>query len=204
MVSAPAGGLVDTDLQRYHWRPWGCLWSLLTPGTMWMSDGPSTIRGPFYHQRPCCCPWFVLLPRATMLSVVVYADAGNHVDFYDLNCCQKLCGSPWSMMLLIVQDKENSFAMVSVAANSQLRAGDIEGFCAVGYLYTTWGSTIVIGVIKKLNNQYLGRTYRQDFQAENSGKKKDRVTSQIQRGNRRCKMEERKWCITGCKLLWMG
>lgn len=116
-----------------------------------------------YHQSSCFCPWFVLLPRS---SVVVHADVGNHVDSCDLYCCQKLCRSQWSMMLLIVEDKEDFFAVVSINANSQLRA---RGYCVVEYLYTIWGHTNVIGVIKYwMINTWEGHIGRTSRQTENS------------------------------------
>lgn len=39
-------------------------------------------------------------------------------------------------------------------------------FSVVGYSYTLWGCIVLIGVIKNLNGQSLGRRYRWDFQAE--------------------------------------
>lgn len=168
VVHPATRGYVDSQVLCSCWRPCWYQSSVLSLKAMRMSVIFADTRNYMnvcwscYHQRPCYCPWFVL-PRAMMLSVVVHADAGNHVDFYDLNCCQKLWESPWSMMLLIVEDKEDSFSVASITANSQLRAGDIEGFCVVGYLSTMWGSTIVIGVIENwMTNTWEAHDFQED------------------------------------------
>lgn len=101
------------------------------------------------HLRQCWCPWSVLTLRAEMRSMAHAAAAKGCVDVHSL-CCygrpcwglchvltpetvdvcglccwQKPCRSPWLLLSLTVKVKKTTFAMLLMAANSQLRKKNI-------------------------------------------------------------------------------
>ncbi|MEJ1278465.1 CD82 antigen [Cricetulus griseus] len=65
----------------------------------------------------------------TMFRSMACADTRDCVDVHGPCCHQRSCGSPYSMLLLTVKDKEATFVVTSKTADSELRKGDIEGFC---------------------------------------------------------------------------
>jgi hypothetical protein len=69
-----------------------------------------------------------------MLRSVAHADTGDHVDVCGLWCHQKPFGSLWPGLLMTRKEKEASFAVLSMTADSRLRKRDKEVFHNNPYL----------------------------------------------------------------------
>lgn len=106
-------------------------------------------QGPCRGQRSCCsqdpcwCLWPVMWQKAMLMSIVYImprsvanAGIGVHVNIHGFCCQQKSCGRPWSVLLLIVKNKEATFEVEPMIANLWLRKGIIEGFFDNPYTLT--------------------------------------------------------------------
>lgn len=57
----------------------------------------------------------------------------EHVDGHDPCGYRKPYGSPWSVMTMTIMGQEDSFEVVSMTENSQLRMRGIESFCGTTF-----------------------------------------------------------------------
>lgn len=86
-----------------------------------------SVHGPWCSRELYWHLWSVL-PLEIILKFTACADSRDHMDAQGLCFGQKPTGSTWSMLHLIVKDKEGTFAVVLMTADSQL-SNDMEGFC---------------------------------------------------------------------------
>lgn len=117
---------VDDRGPCYHQRPRGCLWSALQPAAMLMFAGLAVVRGHAdasglcCHLRPCWHPWAASEGLPCIHSLTAPGGRVRGLCHY-----QKPCGSPWHMLLLTVESKEATFAVVSVTVDAPLRRGGL-------------------------------------------------------------------------------
>jgi hypothetical protein len=123
-----------------------CPWAILSPEAMlmcvaWVAAYDQVdICGPCSLQEPLWCPWpicglgpcwylWLMLSLKAMGMGVVCAVTYSHTDDCGLFCSHIPYGSPWSTLLLTVKSNEDSFALVLMTADSQLKMKRNRMFC---------------------------------------------------------------------------
>lgn len=98
------------------------------------------------HIKICKVPGTILmlLTCPASLGYVDVRDPGNFWGFVHeptaardhvpgLCCYQETCGGSWSKLLMIVNSRQATFAVIWMTADAQVRGRDMEGFCDSPY-----------------------------------------------------------------------